>query len=59
MKLISGILCLLAGLIVFFNRGDNETHANDNYHYGKWIGILLFFLALIFLMPWGEKDANK
>ena len=55
MKILSGFFLLLGAIVVAYSINFNKAHESDPNNYGKWIGLSLFLVAMVFLMPWKKK----
>jgi hypothetical protein len=58
LKMLSGLFLLLGAVIVILTKNYNENNPEDLNNYGKWLGIFIMIIGLVFLAPW-IKDKNN
>jgi len=56
MKIIAGVIFLIASLVGVYIKNYNEAHLNNPIAYGKWISLSLYLAGMFFLMPWQKKQ---
>jgi hypothetical protein len=55
LQILAGLVFLLGTIVIILTKNYNKTHIDDPNLYGRWIGISLFIIGFILLMPWKKK----
>lgn len=56
LKVLSGVFFLLGVVIIILTKTYNKNNPEDHNNYGKWLGVFIMIIGLVFL-PW-IKDKN-